>query len=126
MIAGGSGLAPIESTAAVLADRRNTRPVTVFFGVRAAADLFHLERLEAIGGRMPGLEIVPVLSEPGPAGPTRPGLVTDAVDRRLPRLSGYDAYLCGPSAMIDAAVELVTRRVVRPHNVYFDAFVPTG
>jgi NAD(P)H-flavin reductase len=52
--------------------------------------------------------------------------VTDAVDRRLPRLSGYDAYLCGPPAMIDAAVELVTRRGVRPRNVYFDAFVPTG
>ncbi len=65
MIAGGSGLAPIESMAADLADRRNTRPVTVFFGVRAAADLFHLERLEAIRGRMPGLEIVPVLSKSG-------------------------------------------------------------
>jgi NAD(P)H-flavin reductase len=32
MIAGGSGLAPIESMSADLADRRNTRPVTVFFG----------------------------------------------------------------------------------------------
>ena len=52
--------------------------------------------------------------------------MTDAVDRRLPRLSGYDAYLCGPPAMIDAAVELVTRRGVRPRNVYFDAFVPTA
>ena len=126
MIAGGSGLAPIESMAADLADRRNTRPVTVFFGVRSAADLFHLERLEAIRGRMPGLEIVPVLSEPGPGWAGETGLVTDAVDRRLPRLSGYDAYLCGPPAMIDAAVELVTRRGVRPRNVYFDAFVPTG
>ena len=126
MIAGGSGLAPIESMAADLADRRNTRPVTVFFGVRAAADLFHLERLEAIRGRMPGLEIVPVLSEPGPGWAGETGLVTDAVDRRLPRLSGYDAYLCGPPAMIDAGVELVTRRGVRPRNVYFDAFVPTN
>jgi alkene monooxygenase reductase len=36
------------------------------------------------------------------------------------------AYLCGPPAMIDAAAELVTRRGVRPRNVYFDAFVPTG
>lgn len=126
MIAGGSGLAPIESMAADLADRCNTRPVTVFFGVRAAADLFHLERLEAIRGRMPGLEIVPVLSERGPGWAGETGLVTDAVDRRLPRLSGYDAYLCGPPAMIDAAAELVTRRGVRPRNVYFDAFVPTG
>ena len=48
------------------------------------------------------------------------------MDRRLPRLSGYDAYQCGPLAMIDAAVEPVTRRGVRPRNVYFDAFVPTG
>jgi methane monooxygenase component A beta chain/propane monooxygenase small subunit len=110
MIAGGSGLAPIELMAADLADRRNTGPVTVFFGVRAAADLFHLERLEAIRGRMPGLEIVPVLSEPAPGWAGETGLVTDAVDRRLPRLSGYDAYLCGPPAMIDAAVELVNRR----------------
>ena len=82
--------------AADLAARRNSRPVTVFFGVRAAADLFHLERLEAIRGRMPGLEIVPVLSEPGPGWAGETGLVTDAVDRRLPRLSGYDAHLCGP------------------------------
>jgi ferredoxin-NADP reductase len=36
------------------------------------------------------------------------------------------AHLCGPSAMIDAAAELVTGRGVRPRNVYFDAFVPTG
>jgi NAD(P)H-flavin reductase len=66
----------------------------------------------------------PAPTRPGWAGET--GLVTDAVDRLLPRLSGYDAYLCGPLAMIDAAVELVTRRGVRPRNVYFDAFVPTG
>jgi len=48
------------------------------------------------------------------------------VDRRLPRLSGYDAYLCGPPAMIGAALELVTSRGVRGRNVYLDAFVPTG
>ena len=64
------------------------------------------------------------ISIAGWAGET--GLVTDAVDRRLPRLSGYDAHLCGPPAMIDAAVELVTRRGVRLRDVYFDAFVPTG
>jgi hypothetical protein len=39
--------------AADLADRRNTRPVTVFFGVRAAADLFHLERRRG-AGHQPG------------------------------------------------------------------------
>jgi NAD(P)H-flavin reductase/ferredoxin len=127
MIAGGSGLAPIESMAADLADRQNTRPVTVFFGARTAADLYHLDRLEATRRRMPSLEIVPALSEETPAHWTgETGLVTDVVGRRFPQLSGYDAYLCGPPAMIDAAVELITTRGVRRRNVYFDAFVPTG
>jgi NAD(P)H-flavin reductase len=49
-----------------------------------------------------------VLSEPGPGWAGETGLVTDAVDCRLPRLSGYDAYLCGPPAVIGTAVELVT------------------
>jgi NAD(P)H-flavin reductase len=73
MIAGGSGLAPIESMSADLADRRNTRPVTVFFGARTAADLFHLERLEAIGGRMPAWRSSRCCPSRGPAGPARPG-----------------------------------------------------
>jgi NAD(P)H-flavin reductase/ferredoxin len=127
MIAGGSGLAPIESMAADLADRQNTRPVTVFFGARTEEDLYHLDRLEATRRRMPSLEIVPALSEDTPAHWTgETGLVTDVVGRRFPQLSGYDAYLCGPPAMIDAAVELITTRGVHRRNVYFDAFVPTG
>jgi NAD(P)H-flavin reductase len=127
MIAGGSGLAPIESMIADLADRQNIRPVTVFFGARTAADLYHLDRLEAIRRRMPSLEIVPALSGAVPAGWSgETGLVTDVVDRWFSRLSGYDAYLCGPAAMIDVAVEVITRRGVRSRNVYFDAFVPTS
>jgi NAD(P)H-flavin reductase len=65
--------------------------VTVFFGVRTAADLFHLDRPEAIRQRMPGLETGPVLSEPAPVWAGETGLVTDAVNWRLPRLSGYHA-----------------------------------
>jgi NAD(P)H-flavin reductase/ferredoxin len=127
MIAGGSGLAPIESMVADLADRQNTRPVTVFFGARTAGDLYHIDRLEAICRRMPSLQVIHALSEDVPVGWTgETGLITEVVDRRFPRLSGYDAYLCGPPAMIEAAVELITGRGVRSRNIYFDAFLPTG
>lgn len=96
-------------------------------GARTETGLYHLDRLRAIQDRMSCLEIVPALSEhipPGWAGET--GLITDVIGRRFPRLDGYDAYLCGPPAMIDAATALLTARGVRPRNVYFDAFVPTG
>ncbi|HUY48289.1 MAG TPA: 2Fe-2S iron-sulfur cluster binding domain-containing protein [Streptosporangiaceae bacterium] len=127
MVAGGSGLAPILSMVGDLADRRNTRQVTVFFGARSATDLYHLDRLRALQDRMPCLEIVSVLSEHAPADQAgETGLVTDVIGRRFPRLEGYDAYLCGPPSMIDAAAALLTARGLRPRNIYFDAFVPTG
>jgi ferredoxin-NADP reductase len=39
-------------------------------------------------------------------------------------LRGYDAYVCGPSSIVQAARELVVRLGFREANVYFDAFVP--
>ncbi len=53
-------------------------------------------------------------------------LVLASANADTERHRAATAYLCGPPAMIDAAVELVTRRGVRPRNVYFDAFVLTG
>lgn len=127
MIAGGSGMAPLLSMLANLAERRNTRPVTFFFGARRPEDLYRLERIREIQAVMPDLEFIPALSHEWPqdwSGET--GLVTEAAARRMGSLEGYDAYLCGPPPMIDAATPLLLERGVRARNIYFDAFVPTG
>jgi propane monooxygenase reductase subunit len=50
-------------------------------------------------------------------------LVTEAVDRRFPKLA-HDVYVCGPPPMIDAVVELVVAKGSRRRNIYFDAFAP--
>ena len=76
---------------------------------------------------MPSFRFVPVLSDAWPEGwDGETGMVTDAVARLLPDLTGWDAYLCGPPPMISAAIPLLVRLGVRERNVYFDAFVPTG
>ena len=127
MIAGSSGLAPFLSMLEDLARKGNTRPVTLFFGARRPQDLYCLDRIASIQEAMPTLEFLPVLSDAWPrhwSGET--GLVTDAVARRLPSLEGYDAYLAGPPAMIDAAIPMLHARGVRARNLYFDAFLPTG
>lgn len=127
MVAGGSGLAPILSMLADLADRGNARPVTLFFGARSPEGVYYTDRLDALRMRMPCLEVVTALSDAAPPGwRGEAGLVTDVLARVMPRLDGYDAYLCGPPPMIEAAVPLLTALGVRARNVYFDAFVPTG
>jgi len=52
--------------------------------------------------------------------------VTEVLARRMSTLKSYDAYLCGPPMMIEAAIPLLIKSGVRERNIYFDAFVPSG
>lgn len=126
MIAGGSGLAPLLSMLTDLTQKNDRRPVTVFFGARTCEELYYLDRLNALSNLSARAEFVPVVEGAGLAWEGETGLVTDAIARRMGSLRGYDAYLCGPPLMVEAARELVVQLGVREANVYFDAFVPTG
>jgi NAD(P)H-flavin reductase len=126
MIAGGSGMAPMLSMLTDLAQKKDRRPVTVFFGARTCEELYYIDRLKALCNFSAQAEFVPVVESAGEAWNGERGLVTDAIARGMGSLKGYDAYLCGPPLMVKAARELVVRLGVREANVYFDAFVPTG
>jgi NAD(P)H-flavin reductase/ferredoxin len=126
-IAGGSGMAPILSMLTDLAEKQNTRSVTFLFGARREKDLYFQDRLESLKRLMPALETVFALSDEQPQGwQGEAGLVTEALVRRMPTLKNYDAYLCGPPGMIEAAIPLLIERGVRERNIYLDAFVPSG
>ncbi len=126
MIAGGSGLAPMLSMLTDLAERGDRRAAWLFFGARTTAELYHLDRIDQLRRSSADLEFVPVVQCPVESWSGETGLVTDAVERRLPSLRGFDAYLCGPPPMVAAAIDLVRRLGVREPNIYYDAFVPTG
>jgi len=127
MIAGGSGMAPVLSMLTDLTEKRDRRQITVFFGARTCEELYYLDRLKTLCDLSAQAEFVPVVEDPGPAAwEGESGRVTEVVARRMGSLRGYDAYLCGPPPMVEAARELVVQLGVREANVYFDAFVPTG
>ena len=126
MVAGGSGLAPFLSMLRNLERRSRTREIDLVFGARTRADLYLVEELERLVAALPGFRFLPAVSEPdtSPLNAER-GLVTEVISRRYISLDGYDAYLAGPPAMIEATIPVLTRLGVRPANVYFDAFVPS-
>jgi NAD(P)H-flavin reductase/ferredoxin len=126
-IAGGSGMAPILSMLTDLAEKGNARPITFLFGARREEDLYFRERLETLKLSMPALKTVFTLSDEQPRGWCgESGLVTEALVRRMPTLKNYDAYLCGPPGMVEAAIPLLIERGVRERNIYLDAFVASG
>lgn len=126
MVAGGSGLAPFLSILRNLERRKRPREIDLVFGARTRADLYLVEELEKLPATLPGFRFLPAISEPdtSPWNGDR-GLVTEVISRRYTSLDGYDAYLAGPPAMIEASIPMLTRLGVRPANVYFDAFVPS-
>jgi NAD(P)H-flavin reductase/ferredoxin len=130
MVAGGSGMAPILAMLAQLEAGAIQRPVTFLFGARCDRDLFHTAHLEDFAARHDWFEFIPALSEPERnAGPWHGecGLITEVLERRVEgSMRGYEAYLCGPPPMIDAAIKVLERRGCKPSHVHFDRFVPSG
>ncbi len=124
-IAGGSGMAPILSLLRDLVEQQSSRQVMYFYGARAHRDLFQLDELSDFEHRLPNFRFVPALSEPLPEDHWEGeiGLITEVVKHLTPSGAGKEAYMCGPTAMIDAALVTLTRLGVKEANIFYDKFV---
>lgn len=123
LIAGGSGLAPVLAILQDALDNGVSRPVTLLFGARSEGDLYALDAIQAIARQWPvAFRFVPVLSEePEDSGwPGLRGLVTGQVAAHLE--GGAHAYLCGPPAMIDSAVNVLRDHGVPREHIHADRF----
>jgi ferredoxin-NAD(P)+ reductase (naphthalene dioxygenase ferredoxin-specific) len=63
LVAGGSGLAPIQSILCTLLERGHNAPVTLYFGVRSERDLYHEALLKDLAARHSNFSYRVVLSE---------------------------------------------------------------
>lgn len=123
-IAGGSGLAPIRSIVSTLRAKAIDVPTHIYFGARAERDVYGEDEMRSWVDARADSSVHVVLSEASSGAGRRTGLITEAVDRDFERLDGYKAYLAGPAAMVEAAVDLLTRKGVAPRDIHADAFYP--
>jgi ferredoxin-NADP reductase len=120
MIAGGSGITPVISILETVLYTRPELSIALIYGNRSERDIVFHERLERLARAYPDrLAIDHVLSDPseawtGPRGILDPSMLAarlDAIGSDAPRYY----YLCGPTAMMDGANELL-----RAHGVAHD------
>ncbi len=121
-IAGGSGLAPMKSIVETALGRGGTQPVHFYFGARDERDIYLEGRLRELEAAHPQFRFVPVLSEPSRPTARRQGLVGDAVAADFPSIAGAKAYLAGPPAMVEAAIDLLRARGMAPADIHADPF----
>lgn len=129
-IAGGTGLAPIRAMLEehFASDRR--RPIQFFYGARSGAELYCLQDMAEWADTHDDFAFIPVLEDPaGSPVMAQAGRVTDALALYLGALQlgdvdNSEAFLCGPPAMIDAAIEILVEAGVAQADIHFDKFVP--
>lgn len=121
LLAGGTGLAPFLSMLEVLAQRGETRPITLIYGVTRDQDLVLVEALEAFAARLPQLTIVTCVADPQTAHP-RQGYVTQYMAREALHDGDVDVYLCGPPPMVDAVRQHFKHQGVSPASFHYEKF----
>jgi CDP-4-dehydro-6-deoxyglucose reductase len=124
MVAGGTGLAPIEAMLEHMFHNNIDRPVHLFWGVRAKEDLYREQRLSGWASEHDNFTYTPVLSEPRDeyhwTGKT--GWVHEAVLEQYPDLGDYEVYASGPPVMIDAVKKAFFERGLKQEYLYYDSF----
>jgi NAD(P)H-flavin reductase len=125
-VAGGSGLAPIKAMLEQAARQGCKRDARLLFGARTRGDLYALDALESVEDAWSGrFRFIPVLSdEPASSGWTGAvGMVTDHLAAQLADLPSFEAYLCGPPQMVDAAAASLRAAGVPEGRIFADRFV---
>ncbi|QIM47924.1 MULTISPECIES: 2Fe-2S iron-sulfur cluster-binding protein [Alcaligenaceae] len=125
MVAGGTGLAPLCALLEEEFASGRKRQIRLFFGARASCELYWLDRLQQWAQKHPQFQYFPVIADPdsSPDWQGELGLVTDLMQRKLTDAMGYEAYLCGPPAMIDAVEDLLICKGIDESDLHADRFL---
>lgn len=121
-IAGGSGLAPMLSIVETALALPGGRAVQLYFGARDERDIYLETRLRALEAAHAAFRFVPVLSDPSAPSARRLGLVGDAVAADFGGFDGAKAYLAGPPAMVESAIEMLRARGMPGADIHADPF----
>ena len=122
LIGGGTGYAPLKAMFRQVLETENRRDVTLFWGVRTAAELYEDAWLRELAARHARFRYISVLSEQAATAAHESGLVHEAVIRKVAGLAGFDIYAAGGPAMIDAVRKALPIQGAEPERIYFDSF----
>lgn len=119
-VAGGTGIAPIQSILQSLLQDPLPCPVYVYWGSRTMGGLYLDDTLRELAAH--GVEYIPVLSGEDETWTGRRGLVHEAVMRDFQTLSAFDIYICGNPIMVDVTQIALQERGARSDRIFSDSF----
>jgi CDP-4-dehydro-6-deoxyglucose reductase len=118
LLASGTGFAPIKAIAQHALEKKISRPITLYWGVRLKRDLYQLD----VAQSWPHLKFIPVLSDEKWEG--RMGFVHRAVMEDFSDMSGVQVYACGAPIVVESARRDFSEQCkLPPDEFYADSFL---
>ncbi len=119
-IAGGTGLAPIKAIVeqAIRESADCPRQIHLFYGARTREDLYDLPELWRLADAYQGFRLTPVTSD-DPAFDGMQGNVGRVAVRYMPPRD-CEAYVAGPSGMVQETVQVLTKSGLPRERIHYD------
>jgi len=128
-LGGGAGMAPLRSHLSYLFEtEKTTRRVSFWYGARSTDDLFYQEYFVRLEQSNPNFSFHIALSEPklGDNWKGNIGFIHECLlDNYLAshnQPGEIEYYLCGPPAMVEAALKMLKKLGVSDEMIAFDEF----
>lgn len=121
-VGGGTGFAPLKGQLEQAFRAGVSRPMHLYWGVRAERDLYLRDLPEGWVRNHPNFSFVPVLSEPDANWDGRRGFVHEAVVEDFPDLAAYDLYMAGPPPMVVAGRTAFLAAGIPESQMHHDSF----
>ena len=120
LVAGSTGLAPLKAIIDQVVALQQPPKVHLFFGARTADGLYDLDSLEKIAVQHPWLTVTPAVSADSKFG-GETGSLPDVVARHGD-WSSRDAYLAGPTEMVQEAVARLASAGMPQDQIHIEDF----
>ena len=123
LMGGGTGFAPLKSMIENLLEQGDRREIYLYWGAQTWEELY-LDELAAEWAAEHGhIHYRRAISNSkSPVDEAFRGLVHEAVVADFPDLSGFDVYMSGPPAMIDAARNAFAECQLDKQRLFYDSF----
>lgn len=122
-IAGGIGITPMLSFLNTMADRRDPRPIALFYANKSLDDMPYRKELATLGEQM-DLELTLVPENPPDDWEGESGIIDwEMLERHVPKdLIHREFFICGPPVMINALHRTLKRMGVHEEHIHLELF----
>lgn len=122
-VGGGTGIAPLYSMLASMAEFGEPQPARLFWGLRRATDVYLVESLQRLANALPHFNFEICLSRDAQH-PYTPSSVIARLAEAVsePRASDPDVYICGSDRLVGAAEGILAQAGVASERIFTERF----